>query len=235
MFYLSNRPHPHNLVGKEGCKKGVCTLEINNPEMKISFSNLGIQCVKKRDIDEALRVREEIRVDPFRSEIKIKLNMNNKLNGTKFLARFDHRNQPSSIDLNSVRLCFQVFLEGSQKGKFTTPLKPVVSEPIFDKKSMSDLVITKLSHCNAPIVGGQEMILLCEKVSFFMLIFNNTIHGYFITNRLPKKIFLCVSLKAQRIIHRGNVMESFNIHKSTNKWLLHSEHHAIIELIWIIL
>lgn len=22
------RPHPHNLVGKEGCKKGVCTLEI---------------------------------------------------------------------------------------------------------------------------------------------------------------------------------------------------------------
>lgn len=68
---FSNRPHPHNLVGKEGCKKGVCTLEINNPEMKISFSNLGIQCVKKRDIDEALRVREEIRVDPFRSETKI--------------------------------------------------------------------------------------------------------------------------------------------------------------------
>lgn len=22
------RPHPHNLVGKEGCKKGVCTMEI---------------------------------------------------------------------------------------------------------------------------------------------------------------------------------------------------------------
>lgn len=65
--YFIIRPHPHNLVGKEGCKKGVCTLEINNPEMKISFSNLGIQCVKKRDIDEALRVREEIRVDPFRS------------------------------------------------------------------------------------------------------------------------------------------------------------------------
>ena len=24
------KPHPHSLVGKEGCKKGVCTLEINN-------------------------------------------------------------------------------------------------------------------------------------------------------------------------------------------------------------
>lgn len=62
------RPHPHNLVGKEGCKKGVCTVEINSDTMSVTFSNLGIQCVKKRDIDEALRVREEIRVDPYRSE-----------------------------------------------------------------------------------------------------------------------------------------------------------------------
>jgi Rel homology DNA-binding domain len=36
--------------------------------MKMVFSNLGIQCVKKRDIEDALKVREEIRVDPFRSE-----------------------------------------------------------------------------------------------------------------------------------------------------------------------
>lgn len=62
------RPHPHNLVGKEGCKRGVCTLEINNKEMTVSFSNLGIQCVKKRDIEDALKQREEIRVDPFRSK-----------------------------------------------------------------------------------------------------------------------------------------------------------------------
>jgi len=67
-YVFLNRPHPHNLVGKEGCKKGVCTLEINNKDMTVSFSNLGIQCVKKRDIEEALRVREEIRVDPYRSK-----------------------------------------------------------------------------------------------------------------------------------------------------------------------
>lgn len=70
IFYYHYRPHPHNLVGKEGCKKGVCTLEINNKDMTVSFSNLGIQCVKKRDIEDALKVREEIRVDPFRSEFK---------------------------------------------------------------------------------------------------------------------------------------------------------------------
>lgn len=63
------RPHPHNLVGKEGCKKGVCTLEINPETMRAVFSNLGIQCVKKKDIEAALKAREEIRVDPFKSKM----------------------------------------------------------------------------------------------------------------------------------------------------------------------
>nr|CAD7431383.1 unnamed protein product [Timema monikensis] len=140
------RSHPHNLVGKEGCKKGVCTVEINTDSMAVSFSNLGIQCVKKKDIEEALRVRKEIRVDPFR-------------NG------FTHGDQPTTIDLNAVRLCFQVFLEGNEKGKFTFQLPPVVSEPIYDKKAMSDLVICRLSDCSCTVAGGKEIILLCEKVA----------------------------------------------------------------------
>lgn len=70
IFYIF-RPHPHRLVGKEGCKKGVCTIEINSETMSVTFSNLGIQCVKKKDIDSALRLREEIRVDPFRSKHKL--------------------------------------------------------------------------------------------------------------------------------------------------------------------
>ncbi|KAJ8940459.1 hypothetical protein NQ318_007160 [Aromia moschata] len=65
------RPHPHNLVGREGCKRGVCTLEIPTDTMTVHFSNLGIQCVKKKDIEHALRVREEIRVDPFRNMAEI--------------------------------------------------------------------------------------------------------------------------------------------------------------------
>ncbi|KAL1121959.1 hypothetical protein AAG570_003367 [Ranatra chinensis] len=140
------KPHPHNLVGKEGCKKGVCTVEVNNETMITTFANLGIQCVKRKDIEEALRIREEIRVDPFRTG-------------------FSHRTQPSSIDLNSVRLCFQAFLEGPQRGKFTIPLQPIVSEPIYDKKAMADLVICKLSHCSGSVAGGNEIILLCEKVA----------------------------------------------------------------------
>uniref|UniRef100_A0A1B6CGI4 RHD domain-containing protein n=1 Tax=Clastoptera arizonana TaxID=38151 RepID=A0A1B6CGI4_9HEMI len=141
-----HRPHPHNLVGREGCRKGVCTLEVNSETMNLSFANLGIQCVKKKDIEDALRIREEIRVDPFKTG-------------------FQHKTQPGSIDLNAVRLCFQAFIEGSEPGKFTIPLYPVVSDTIYDKKAMSDLVICKLSDCSSSVVGGKEIILLCEKVA----------------------------------------------------------------------
>lgn len=44
------------------------------------------------------------------------------------------------------------------------PLTPLVSDPIYDKKAMSDLVICKLSDCSASVAGGKEIILLCEKV-----------------------------------------------------------------------
>ncbi|XP_077493676.1 embryonic polarity protein dorsal-like isoform X3 [Amblyomma americanum] len=139
------RVHPHNLVGKEGCKNGICTQHLK-ADMTCTFTSLGIQCVKRRDVEQNLLQRESIRVDPFR-------------NG------FAHKDQAASIDLNAVRLCFQVFLEGSQPGKFTVPLHPVVSDIIYDRKAMSDLTITKLSHTCAPMSGGLEMILLCDKVA----------------------------------------------------------------------
>ncbi|XP_031771859.1 embryonic polarity protein dorsal-like isoform X2 [Apis florea] len=137
------RPHPHNLIGREGCKKGVCTNEIPSEDMTVTFSNLGIMCVKRKDIRRELKIREEIRVDPFQTGFEFKRD---------------------SVDLNSVRLCFQVFLEGSQKGKFNVPLPPVVSDPIFDKKIIPDLMICELSHYSASVAGGMNMILLCEKV-----------------------------------------------------------------------
>ncbi|XP_050084423.1 embryonic polarity protein dorsal isoform X2 [Anopheles aquasalis] len=140
----AHKPHPHNLVGKD-CKKGVCTVEMNSTTMSYSFNNLGIQCVKKKEVAEALKQRLEIRVDPFRTG-------------------FNHATEASSIDLNAVRLCFQVFLEGKTTGRFTEPLTPVVSDVIYDKKAMSDLTICRLSDCSAPVSGGKNIIMLCEKV-----------------------------------------------------------------------
>ncbi|XP_055636537.1 embryonic polarity protein dorsal-like isoform X2 [Toxorhynchites rutilus septentrionalis] len=140
------RPHPHGLVGKERCNQGICTIEINSNTMSHTF-HLGVQCVRKKDIAEALRIRAEKRIDPFRTG-------------------FNHATQPASLDLSAVRLCFQVFLEGPRSGRFTVPLAPVVSEIFNDKKSstMSELVICRLSDCTAPVTGGKKIILLCEKV-----------------------------------------------------------------------
>jgi len=88
------KAHPHNLVspasvGRDGCKKGVCTVNVNNDDMTVEFPHLGIQCVRKKDIAEALKQRQEIRVDPYRQG-------------------FGHAENAGSIDLNAVKLCFQV-------------------------------------------------------------------------------------------------------------------------------
>ncbi|XP_052755011.1 embryonic polarity protein dorsal [Galleria mellonella] len=140
------KPHPHNLVGRD-CLRGVCTVRetIDSDSCQVQFKNLGIQCIKRRDIAEALRVREELRVDPFRT-------------------RYAHRNQPQSIDLNAVRLCFQVFMT-DDTGKVKQTLTPVVSDVIYDKKAMSELQIAQISHCSGPAKGGTRVILLCEKVN----------------------------------------------------------------------
>ena len=88
------RAHPNNLVspasvGRDGCKKGVCTVNVNNDDMTVEFPHIGIQCIRKKDIAEALKERQEIRVDPYRQG-------------------FEHIEDAGSIDLHAVKLCFQV-------------------------------------------------------------------------------------------------------------------------------
>lgn len=136
-----HRPHPHNLVGQD-CKEGVCTLRVKGPG-PIVFSNIGIQCCKRHDVVESLQTRAKIRVDPFATGIPEDTN---------------------TIDLNAVRLCFQVFLPDVHK-KFTRVVKPVISQPIIDKKTIHDLVICRLSRQSGYAQGGDEVFLLCEKVN----------------------------------------------------------------------
>jgi len=146
------RAHPHNLVspasvGRDGCKKGVCTVNVNNDDMTVEFPHLGIQCVRKKDIAEALKQRQEIRVDPYRQG-------------------FGHADNAGSIDLNAVKLCFQVFLENpNTPGKYTVILPPVCSRPIFDAKAKKELQIMDISDNTAPVDGGKKIIILCERVA----------------------------------------------------------------------
>jgi c-Rel proto-oncogene protein len=62
-------------------------MEITNEDMTCSFANIGIQCVRKKDAPASLTNREKIKVDPFRQG-------------------FSHKN--GQINLNAIRLCFQV-------------------------------------------------------------------------------------------------------------------------------
>ncbi|KAL4237781.1 hypothetical protein ACF0H5_002493 [Mactra antiquata] len=135
------KPHPHNLVGKD-CKKGVCTLRIRDTTT-VSFPHLGIQCAKKKDVEGNLKTRQDINVDPFQTGFK-------------------HKGQ--NIDLNVVRLCFQVFLPDEQ-GKITRIVPPVVSQAIHDKKALNDLVICRVDRTSGKPKGGDEVFLLCEKIN----------------------------------------------------------------------
>uniref|UniRef100_A0A1A9ZL80 RHD domain-containing protein n=1 Tax=Glossina pallidipes TaxID=7398 RepID=A0A1A9ZL80_GLOPL len=136
-------PHPHKLIGMD-CQRGVCKKAFNTEQMPLAFKNLSVQYVKKKNIESALKEREAMRIDPFRTG-------------------FNHRSQTSAIDLYTLRLCFQVFID-DKKGGFTNPLNPVVSEPIYEKKAMSELEICRVCSCTGSVGGGTENILLCEKI-----------------------------------------------------------------------
>lgn len=146
------KAHPHNLVspasvGRDGCKKGVCTMNVNNEDMTVEFQHLGIQCVRKKDVEDSLKQRKDIRVDPYRQTFK-------------------HMENPQSIDLNAVKLCFQAFLENpSTPGKYTIILPPVCSNPIYDAKAKKELQIMDISDTTSPVQGGKKIIILCEKVT----------------------------------------------------------------------
>ena len=62
------RPHPHKLVGKDLCKDGILKITLKPGNLKATFRNLGIQCVKRKDVKEALQVRENLKIDPFGSK-----------------------------------------------------------------------------------------------------------------------------------------------------------------------
>ncbi|XP_052635315.1 transcription factor RelB isoform X4 [Harpia harpyja] len=68
------------------------------------------------------------------------------------------------VDMNVVRICFQAsYKDGSGQ---TQHLSPVLSEPIFDKKSTntSELRICRMNKESGPCTGGEELYLLCDKV-----------------------------------------------------------------------
>uniref|UniRef100_A0A672V5F0 RELA proto-onco, NF-kB subunit n=1 Tax=Strigops habroptila TaxID=2489341 RepID=A0A672V5F0_STRHB len=101
-----HRPHPHELVGKD-CHDGYYEAELPPERSVHSFQNLGIQCVKKRELEAAVAERIRTNNNPF--------NVPAEQRGGEY-------------DLSSVRLCFQVWVRGVGGGPVYDNRAPSAAE-----------------------------------------------------------------------------------------------------------
>ncbi|XP_041851546.1 transcription factor RelB isoform X2 [Melanotaenia boesemani] len=142
---LPHRPHPHCLVGKDcPADLGICVVSFNpHSNRRHSFANLGIQCVRRKEIEVSLEKRRRQNIDPFQT---------------------GHSKGIEDMDMNAVRLCFQCELEWEDGRKDS--LGPVISKPVYDKKATttSELKICTLNQYRGSCKGGMEVFMLCDKV-----------------------------------------------------------------------
>ncbi|KAL4648175.1 transcription factor p65 isoform X3 [Arapaima gigas] len=136
------KPHPHELVGKD-CKHGYYEADLQERRIH-SFQNLGIQCVKKKDVAEAIACRLQTLNNPFN------------------IAEADIWSE--EYDLNTVRLCFQASILLQNGDRYA--LEPVVSQPIYDNRApnTAELKICRVNRNSGSCRGGDEIFLLCDKV-----------------------------------------------------------------------
>lgn len=68
------RLHPHRLVGHEGCREGICEISVSaEATMAYSVKSLGIQCIRRKDIEAELKIRESRYQNPFKSTVEEKV------------------------------------------------------------------------------------------------------------------------------------------------------------------
>ncbi|ELU08708.1 hypothetical protein CAPTEDRAFT_181359 [Capitella teleta] len=157
------RPHPHELMGKS-CVDGVCTVDLkgDNSNMVAHFPNLGIRHVTRKRVIESLTQRI---LEGFQQSF-----LNGEDVGTleqqRSKAMKQAEDQARSIQLNTVKLSFQVLLPGSDPRKFTRCLRPVISTSIHDSKSpgAAALKICRMDKNAGCCVGNEEVFLLCDRV-----------------------------------------------------------------------
>ncbi|KAM9804061.1 putative transcription factor p65 homolog [Neosynchiropus ocellatus] len=139
------RPHPHDLVGRD-CKDGYYEADFGPDRKVITFQNLGIQCVKKREVKDAILKRIHSGINPFNAPQEQLL-------------------QIEEYDLNVVRLCIQVVLQ-DESGLFSHTLNPIVSNPIYDNRApnTAELRICRVNRNSGCVKGEDEIFLLCDKV-----------------------------------------------------------------------
>ncbi|XP_063975091.1 embryonic polarity protein dorsal-like [Diachasmimorpha longicaudata] len=138
--------HPHRLITRGiGKSHGVLVIPINPIQNEIELRRLGIQCIRKKDIKQSLEYRKYVEVDPFQQG-------------------YDHGNLPGMVDLNVVRLCFQVFFFDAIAQKYIKKSTPVVSDPIYDKPPMINLGILQVDTGVEAIAGVTSLVISAQKI-----------------------------------------------------------------------
>lgn len=161
-----HRIHPHRLVGN-GCgsthetKKGVCEMPLQS-DMKVIFDHLGIHVPPRTsskyvDLQTSVQQRKELSVDPF----------------NQGFAQITTKHGRDTIDINAVRLCFEVTLTPPHSPQINLP--PIVSDVInnsrhtITQKRLSDgnggeMELIDASDNTAPIEGGKKIIIVCKNI-----------------------------------------------------------------------
>ncbi|XP_011830528.1 PREDICTED: transcription factor RelB [Mandrillus leucophaeus] len=97
---------PGRVRATPACSRALLSL----PHHPLSFNNLGIQCVRKKEIEAAIERKIQLGIDPYNAgSLK------------------NHQ----EVDMNVVRICFQASYR-DQQGQMRR-MDPVLSEPVYDK------------------------------------------------------------------------------------------------------
>uniref|UniRef100_A0A8C1H776 Nuclear factor of kappa light polypeptide gene enhancer in B-cells 1 n=1 Tax=Cyprinus carpio carpio TaxID=630221 RepID=A0A8C1H776_CYPCA len=167
--------HAHSLVGKQ-CDKGICIADLQSKDSSISFPNLGILHVTKKNVSKVL---EERMIEAYRMGYNYGISIHPEIDALQGEVRIPREltdternlissasiHQSKEMDLSVVRLMFTAFLPDSDGG-FSRRLEPVISDPIFDSKApnASNLKIVRMDRTAGCVTGGEEVYLLCDKV-----------------------------------------------------------------------
>lgn len=123
------------------------------------FENMGIIHTAKKNICDALYAKKKQRM---KFELGITTELSQRQEKT---LRDEAEREGKHMNLNQVRLCFEAFK--IVEGGWVKICEPIYSRPINNRKSAltGELKICRLSSVAGSAAGGEDIILLVEKVS----------------------------------------------------------------------
>jgi hypothetical protein len=135
--------HPNQLTGKHCKDYGVAWIKFKSDTETIELKELGIEHVLSENINGCVEKYKENNVDPYG-------------------VGYDHINKKRDfIDLNSVKLCFQLFFLVDGK---VVKSDPVVSDTIYSG-TQKELIIEQVINQCGSVYGGSSITLLIKKIS----------------------------------------------------------------------